>query len=176
MLVEIGGRLLKAFGGEALEGLVDLVLSHFDLLFLGFLDLQRFVDQVAQDLQPQVLQFLIGNLGILIGCEDKGDPLVDIGPGDDLPIHLRRGVAAVGVHLAEQLDVGGNVQAAVGRVVLPLACILGDSQAGRERARAGQRGGTSQSPNSPCGSAHVVVPPAAHGAPVILGQPVAGIG
>ena len=54
-----------------------------DLFRLGGLDLQGLVDQVAQDLLAEAVDLVGRNLAA-VGDRQQGQPLVDVGLGDDL--------------------------------------------------------------------------------------------
>jgi hypothetical protein len=54
--------------------LFHLFRSNLDLLRSGFLDLERLVDQVAQDLKAQPLPLFVGKLAA-IGRDDERQPL-----------------------------------------------------------------------------------------------------
>ena len=78
---------------------------------LGLLDLQRLVDQVAQDLHAQALHFFGRDLAA-VGADNQGKALVDIGAGDDLAVDDGRRAADVRIGLAEDHRVRGQVERA----------------------------------------------------------------
>jgi hypothetical protein len=77
----------------------------------GFLDLERFVDQVAQDLRAQAFLFLGRDLvAAAVGIDDQRKALVDVGAGDDLAVDDRGGAAMVGSILPKNLGLVGRLR------------------------------------------------------------------
>src|SRR3546814_8890428 len=68
-----------------------------------------FVDQIAENLQAQPFLLLLFHLSA-IGSDDERQPLVDIRPRDDLTIDNGGGFADIGIALAEQRDIRGDVE------------------------------------------------------------------
>ena len=88
-------------------GLLDLRVFDGDVRSLGFLNLQRFVDEIAQHLKPQPFSLLIADLAF-VGGKDQRQALVDIGAGDHVAIDDRRRPPDVGIVLPEHDHVLGN--------------------------------------------------------------------
>src|SRR3546814_12103071 len=82
--------------GDAGIALVDLRAVNNDVIGLCFLNLKRFVDQIAENLQAQPFLLLLFHLSA-IGSADERQPLVDIRPRDDLPIDNGGGFADIGI-------------------------------------------------------------------------------
>jgi hypothetical protein len=94
------------------KALVHFIVSDGDVGGLGLLNLQGFVDQVAHHLGTQAL-LLFGAQLARVGIGEQGITLVNVGPGDDLAVDDRGGVAMVGVHLAEKLRVRRQIEIAL---------------------------------------------------------------
>ena len=107
---ELCGIHLHAFG-DAHDGLVDILVRDLDLGSLGRLNLKRFVDQVAQHLLAQLLDLIGGQLAIVRNGQQR-QPLFDVGLGDDLAIHDRRGLHDRGHRLSEDLGIVRKLQRA----------------------------------------------------------------
>src|SRR3546814_5551949 len=91
------------------SALVDLRAVNNDVIGLCFLNLKRFVVQIAENLQAQPFLLLLFHLSA-IGSDDERQPLVDIRPRDDLTIDNGGGFADIGLALAEQRDIRGVVE------------------------------------------------------------------
>src|SRR3546814_15794838 len=102
-------RSLPEILGGAGIALVGLRAVNNDVIGLCFLDLKRFVDQIAENLQAQPFLLLLFHLSA-IGSDDERQPLVDIRPRDDLTIDNGGGFADIGIALAEQRDIRGDVE------------------------------------------------------------------
>ncbi len=90
-------------------GPVDLFGRNGDFLRLRFLNLQRLVDQIAQHLHSQPLQFLVRDC-ILARGRHQCDALIDIGAGDNRPVdHCGRGTQ-IGRLRADHGDVCRQVE------------------------------------------------------------------
>src|SRR3546814_742811 len=97
--VELGGGLAE-IGRDPLIALVDLGLVHLDVVGGGFLDLERFVDEVAQHLDATPFLLLVRPLAA-IGGDDQGHALVDVGAGDYAAVDEGRRLADIWVALSE---------------------------------------------------------------------------
>ncbi len=106
--VELGRRLAE-IGRHALIALLYFGRIDLDVVGGGFLDLERFVDQVAQNLDAQPLLFRFLHLAA-IGGDDERQALVDVRPGDDPAVDDRRRLADIGVALAKDGDVLWQVE------------------------------------------------------------------
>src|SRR3546814_266013 len=82
--IELLGVLPEILGDAGIA-LVDLRAVNNDVIGLCFLNLKRFVDQIAENLQAQPFLLLLFHLSA-IGSDDERQPLVDIRPRDDLTI------------------------------------------------------------------------------------------
>ena len=96
--------------------MVYLGLRDFDFGSARFLDLQSLVDQVAQHLQAQALHFLFVDLA-LVGGGDQRHALIHVGAGYHVAVHHRRGAAHVRIVVAEDLDVVGDDDCALRRLL-----------------------------------------------------------
>ena len=105
--VERFGILAKVLPGNPRICGFDFIVADHHVLGLGFLNLQRFIHQVAQHLQPQPLQFVRSDLAAA-GCDHQRDALIDIGASDHFTVDDNRGAAVVSVDLAEDLRVFGQ--------------------------------------------------------------------
>ena len=100
-----------------------------DLFGLGGLDLQRFVDQVAQHLLAQALD-LVGRDLAAVGDGQQREPLVDVGLGDDLAVDDRGRLDDRRHGRAEQLRIFGQPQrrgACSARLLRWAGCLLRDA-------------------------------------------------
>ncbi len=139
-LRKILGSFLEV-GGHAIVGLLHLFRRDFDLLGSRFLNLQGFVDQVAQHLQAQAFALLIGQ-GAAIGGDHQRQTLFDIGLRDDRPVDDRRRRPDVRILVPEDGDVLRDVEAA-GDVFVIVEHRLAD-----QRSRQGNRPGRCRNPKA----------------------------
>src|SRR3546814_12604205 len=89
------------------SALVDLRAVNNDVIGLCFLNLKRFVDQIAENLQAQPFLLLLFHLSA-IGSDDERQPLVDIRPSDNITIDNGGGFAAIGSALADNRYIRGK--------------------------------------------------------------------
>ena len=122
-LQKVGKLLRRALeiGGNAVERALHFGIADADVVVGGFLDLQLFIDQVAHHLQAQAVALLLADLPA-IGGDDKVQPLIDIGIGDDLAIDDGLRLAQLRIDGAHQPGFrqlgGGEGRSGVGRRVL----------------------------------------------------------
>ncbi|PAV92557.1 hypothetical protein WR25_08378 [Diploscapter pachys] len=124
--------------GKARFALVELGLRHGDFGALRLLDFQRLVDQLAQDLELELVDLVGRGRAAAIVEDGQRQALVDIGAGDDRVVDDRGRLTDVGVELAEDLQVCGDVQVRVGHL------LVGDRLRDRAGAESGQRGPAEQ--------------------------------
>ena len=102
ILGEILGRVAE-ISRHAGEVLVQLRLRDLDILGSCRLNLQRLVDEIAQNLQLEPVAFLVAHLAA-IGEHDQRQALIDVRFGDHLAVHQRGRLADIGIALAEECE------------------------------------------------------------------------
>ncbi|MET3826758.1 hypothetical protein ABIC16_002451 [Sphingomonas sp. PvP055] len=107
----VRGRLAEVAADDRIVALVDFLERDFDVRGLGFLDLERLVDQLTDHEQAVLRHFLFGQLHVARG-EQKGETLVDVGPGDHRSVDDRGWLADVGIHLAKNLWIARQIEIA----------------------------------------------------------------
>jgi hypothetical protein len=111
---------------------INLRIVHRGIGGFCFLDLQRFINQVAQHLHAQTIQFLTIHL-VAIGRNDERQTLFNVSACDNLAIDDGRGAADVGIVLAEHDRIGRNVERRI--------CALRQYRSDGDRSHAeGERG------------------------------------
>ena len=107
--VHLLGPLAEILGSDARICLIDFGLVDRDVRGLRRLNLKRFVDQVAQYLRADLLQFGTAQL-LFVRSRQQGDPLVEVGPRNHLSVHDCRRLAHVGIGISKQGHLVGQVQ------------------------------------------------------------------
>jgi hypothetical protein len=123
---------------------VHLVRGDFHFLRLGFLDLQRLVDQVAQNLQAQALELIVRRLPRVVGGQNQSHTLFNVAAGDDLAVDDRRRTSLSEIVVPQNRDVVRNREG-VDRTRLLLLPFLAIRRHG---ARAGEQRRDTKHPKS----------------------------
>jgi hypothetical protein len=114
-LAELGRRLLELACSTG-KGLLELGLLDRDLVGRGLLDLQRFVDQVRQNLRAQPLFLFLGDAAVA-GGENEGQALIHVGIGDDRAVDDGGRLADRRIARRKQVDIVRQVEPVGRRLV-----------------------------------------------------------
>ena len=96
----------------------DLCFGNCNFVGFGFLNLQCFVDQVAQNLNPKPLAFFVGNPAAISG-DDQREAMIDIGTGDNVPVDDSGGLANIRIVLREYCQLFRDVQTCLRNTGVP---------------------------------------------------------
>ena len=96
------------------------------------MNLERFIDQIAQHLKPEPFLFLRRN-SAAIGYNDQCQTVVDVGARDDVTVHDRRRLAQVRIYFTKRRQNRRQVESGVNRNILGIGNCLGEPGGGKQR-------------------------------------------